>query len=161
MLLETKPVIEKINSAGIKPQIIRQGEVESLKAFGWDVKFMARSKDTGGTFAAFVWSLKPGEGPRPHWHAVQDEYFYVLSGTYHLVLGDEECELHPGDLAFVPRGFVHTFKNSSHSVGQLLEWSIPGVNEDWFTEISKVQASGQATSEDLARISAAHATHFV
>ena len=150
MLIETKPVTGKVNSAGIKPQVIKPSEAESAKAFGWDVKMMATSQETGGTFAAFVWSLKPGEGPRPHWHAMQDEYFYVLSGTYSLVLGGEECELHPGELAFVPRGFVHTFKNSSQSVGQLLEWSIPGINGDWFTAISQAQASGQATPELIA-----------
>ena len=161
MLLEIKPVTGNLNSAGVKPRVTRPSEVETAAAFGWDVKFMAQSKDTGGTFAAFVWSLKPGEGPRSHWHAMQDEYFYVLSGTYQLKIGSEEYELNPGDLGFVPRGFVHTFKNSSQSVGQLLEWSIPGVNEDWFRAISKIQAGGQATPEEIVQISEAHLTHFV
>jgi hypothetical protein len=42
-----------------------------------------------------------------------------------------------------------------------LEWSIPGINGDWFTAISEAQASGQATPELIAQISEAHATHFV
>ena len=161
MFIETEPVLGNHNSAGIKPKISRPSEVPTATAFGWDVKFMAQSQDTNGGFAAFVWSLKPGEGPRPHWHAVQDEYFYVLSGTYHFKIGDEEYELNQGDLGFVLRGFIHTFKNSGQTLGQLLEWSIPGVNEEWFKAISKIQASGKATPELIAQTSEAYATRFV
>src|SRR5262245_63250643 len=42
-----------------------------------------------------------------HYHARTDEIYYVISGQGTMVLDDEEMELHPGVVVYVPRGVKH------------------------------------------------------
>jgi mannose-6-phosphate isomerase-like protein (cupin superfamily) len=42
-----------------------------------------------------------------HYHERTDEFYYVLSGHGSMVLDDEEIELHPGVVVYVPRGVKH------------------------------------------------------
>src|SRR5437773_6493723 len=42
-----------------------------------------------------------------HYHERTDEFYYVISGQGSMVLDDEEIELHPGVVVYVPRGVKH------------------------------------------------------
>jgi mannose-6-phosphate isomerase-like protein (cupin superfamily) len=42
-----------------------------------------------------------------HFHAKTDEFYYVIQGTGKMVLDDEQIELHPGVVVYVPRGVKH------------------------------------------------------
>lgn len=42
-----------------------------------------------------------------HYHAHTDEFYYVISGSGTMVLDDEQIELHPGVVVYVPRGVKH------------------------------------------------------
>jgi mannose-6-phosphate isomerase-like protein (cupin superfamily) len=42
-----------------------------------------------------------------HFHARTDEFYYVIAGTGSMVLDDEEVELHPGVVVYIPRGVKH------------------------------------------------------
>jgi mannose-6-phosphate isomerase-like protein (cupin superfamily) len=42
-----------------------------------------------------------------HYHAQTDEFYYVISGNGTMVLDDEQIELHPGVVVYVPRGMKH------------------------------------------------------
>ena len=42
-----------------------------------------------------------------HYHERTDEFYYVIDGTGTMVLEDEEIELHPGVIVYVPRGVRH------------------------------------------------------
>jgi mannose-6-phosphate isomerase-like protein (cupin superfamily) len=42
-----------------------------------------------------------------HFHAQTDEFYYVIDGRGTMVLDDEEIELHPGVVVYVPRGVKH------------------------------------------------------
>ncbi len=42
-----------------------------------------------------------------HYHQRTDEFYYVISGTGMMRLDDEEIELHPGVVVYVPRGVKH------------------------------------------------------
>ncbi|RJP78063.1 MAG: cupin domain-containing protein [Candidatus Zixiibacteriota bacterium] len=43
-----------------------------------------------------------------HYHVAHDEIVYVIQGSGTLTAGDETRPLRPGDLAFLPRGTVHS-----------------------------------------------------
>lgn len=47
------------------------------------------------------------DGAKLHYHAVTDEIYYVIDGRGTMVLDDEEIELHPGVVVYVPRGVKH------------------------------------------------------
>ena len=42
-----------------------------------------------------------------HYHERTDEFYYVIAGSGTMVLDDEEIELHPGLVVYVPRGVRH------------------------------------------------------
>jgi mannose-6-phosphate isomerase-like protein (cupin superfamily) len=42
-----------------------------------------------------------------HFHARTDEFYYVIAGNGSMVLDDEEVELHPGVVVYIPRGVKH------------------------------------------------------
>jgi mannose-6-phosphate isomerase-like protein (cupin superfamily) len=42
-----------------------------------------------------------------HYHERTDEFYYVIEGRGTMVLDDEEIELHPGVVVYVPRGVKH------------------------------------------------------
>ena len=44
---------------------------------------------------------------RLHYHERTDEFYYVIDGRGTLTLDDEEVELHPGVVVYIPRGVRH------------------------------------------------------
>jgi mannose-6-phosphate isomerase-like protein (cupin superfamily) len=42
-----------------------------------------------------------------HYHKNTDEFYYVIDGRGTMVLDDDEIELHPGVVVYVPRGVSH------------------------------------------------------
>jgi mannose-6-phosphate isomerase-like protein (cupin superfamily) len=85
------------------------------------------------------WWLEPGtDGPGLHHHD-EDDIFYVLAGTMHVVVGDEEFDATPGTFVRVPGGVHHTFSNPGTERAGMLNVSSPGGFEadmppiaDWF-----------------------------
>jgi len=70
-----------------------------------------------GSFVIAEWS-DPGGLPGPprliaprHLHHDDDEAWYVLEGTLHVQIGEDDVEVRAGAAAFVPRGTPHTYWN--------------------------------------------------
>jgi len=42
-----------------------------------------------------------------HYHERTDEFYYVIAGQGRMRLDDDEIELHPGVLVYIPRGVKH------------------------------------------------------
>jgi quercetin dioxygenase-like cupin family protein len=51
-------------------------------------------------------AIQAGNVPK-HTHMGSDEIQYVISGTGKFWLGNEQHEIHPGDLIIIPKGTVH------------------------------------------------------
>ena len=43
----------------------------------------------------------------------QDEFIYMLEGTFDLQLGQEKVQARPGDLVRMPRGIPHAYYNNT------------------------------------------------
>jgi mannose-6-phosphate isomerase-like protein (cupin superfamily) len=63
-----------------------------------------------GVSLIFV-NAEPGRGASLHKHEY-DEIFIVLEGEASVLGGDEELDLHGGDIVIVPAGEAHGFVNS-------------------------------------------------
>ncbi len=50
-----------------------------------------------------------------HTHPNAEEVLYVIKGNGIAISGDEEFEIGPGDVIFVPKGDRHFFKNTNDS----------------------------------------------
>ena len=73
----------------LQPRITTFDEAEEIKPFGTPARIMLRTEDTGGAFSALLVMHAPGDGPPPHRHAGQAEYFFVVEGTYEMTVGGE------------------------------------------------------------------------
>ncbi len=106
------------DSAALEPKITTFEEAEEIKPFGTPARIMLRTEETGGAFSALLVMHGPGEGPPPHSHAGQAEYFFVVEGTYEMTVAGETRIIGPGTMVFCPPNTVHTFKNIGDQHGQ-------------------------------------------
>ncbi len=110
------------------------GAGETLWVLGLFVTLKAKGDGDKMTF--FEVTSPPGGGPPPNIHYQQEEAFYVLEGTFSLLIGDETVTGGPGSFVLIPRGTVHTFKNTGDSTGKvLLTNTLPGAHERFFREV--------------------------
>ncbi len=116
--------------------VIRIGQLE--------VQFRLDASQTGGAFTMFEFRVPvAARVPVPHLHEAFDETVYGLEGVNTFTVSDEQVELGPGDVLFIPRGAVHHFinKGSFDAVG--LSVITPGVlGPAYFQEVAAVVNAG-------------------
>lgn len=76
-------------------------------AFGPNVTSSVGSKVPGKRMIVGLARKASGTGSKPHKHNVE-QFNYMLQGTAHAVIGDEEKNVGPGDLVYIPADLVHT-----------------------------------------------------
>jgi quercetin dioxygenase-like cupin family protein len=148
------------------PKIVTIDEGEEVTPFGIRMRVMLSKEETGGTFSALVCHHQPGEGPPPHYHTEQDEYFYVLTGAYEMTLAGETQICGPGTMVYIPRGTVHSFRNNGDEAASHLDWTLPGGQETYFREITEATRDagesgfGEEVMAKIGEINRRHDTHF-
>ena len=68
----------------------------------------------------------PGTFVPPHIHPTQEEFIYVLEGTFDLQLGTARVQAKVGDLVQMPRGVPHAYYNNQAVPARALFWVSPG-----------------------------------
>jgi quercetin dioxygenase-like cupin family protein len=100
----------------------------------------AGGADTGGSIAVLEATSAPGFVAPPHVHHDTDELFYVLDGTFEILVGDTVHRAPPGAFVFVPRGTVHSPRVAGDRPGRVLVAMVPGGAERAFDEFAEVAA---------------------
>lgn len=70
--------------------------------------------------------LPPGGRTTPHYHPQTEEIYYILEGTARMTIGEETCEVEPGDAIAIPPGAVHTITNDGEVTLKFLCCCAPG-----------------------------------
>jgi len=83
------------------------------------LRILLTGEDTDGAQEVFEDIVQPGVGPGRHIHHDQDETFFFLEGDFIVEIDGVVHEMSPGDVAFIPRGSVHAFKNVGSAEGRL------------------------------------------
>ena len=126
----THPIVP--TGYGIAPdegeRIWISGDVMTLKATG---------TSTGGSLTVLENLTTPGGGPPPHIHVREDEFWYVVDGTFEIHVGDDVHALGPGGFAFAPHGTVHHFRNTADTPSRILIGFAPGGIEGFFREAGR------------------------
>src|SRR5215216_3582856 len=78
------------------------------------------SEQSDGAVAVIEMTLSAASGGPPLHHHDFDEAFYVLEGELAVQVGDEVSTATAGELAFAPRGVVHTLANPSDAPARYL-----------------------------------------
>jgi mannose-6-phosphate isomerase-like protein (cupin superfamily) len=98
---------------------------------------------SSGAYRVIVGAIPSGdEGPPLHFHTQTDEAFYVAEGELTVVFPEREVVATPGTLVFIPRGVVHTARNSGSGPMRGLILISPGEAEHIFES-----PEGDSTSE--------------
>lgn len=120
------------------------------------LRFKATSAETGGGMTALDTLVAPGEeGPPLHVHPEQDEFIYVLDGTFTVKLGDDLIDAKPGSFVFIPRGTPHTWKNPKDVPASFFAGFTPAAPafEEWFMRYADL-AEDERGPEAFARLAA-------
>ena len=144
----------------LQATIVRPEQALPIKAFGLDLKILLTTEATGGAISVLIGWHKPGEGPPDHVHFNQEEMFFIVEGTYEQTVGSKTSTVGPGTLVFIPRNVVHRFKNIGDTTARMLDWSLPGGQDHYFTATSELDAGGGFTGEEVMEISKKFDTNF-
>jgi quercetin dioxygenase-like cupin family protein len=121
---------------------VAAGEGERIWIVGDTMTLKATGETTGGSLVLLENLTTPGGGPPPHTHETEDEFWYVIDGTFEVMIDEEVHILGPGGFAFAPAGAVHNFRNIADTPSRVLVGFTPGGIEGFF------RASGQPATDD-------------
>jgi quercetin dioxygenase-like cupin family protein len=96
---------------------LEPGEGDAFSAVGDVYRNLASSRQTGGVYTLHEIRVAPNNGPPPHIHPREDEFFFVLEGEVEFQIGDETITARPGTFIQGPRGIAHSFKNTNATAG--------------------------------------------
>ncbi len=99
-----------------------------------EVRFLITGEQTGGAFFIAEVSVAPGGGNPPHIHSREEETFYIQEGTLTIQIGEKTVTASAGDVACLPRGIAHCFRNNGNVEVKALVIAVPGGVEKFFAE---------------------------
>ena len=114
------------------------------------VRILLTGRQTGDAVEVFEDIVPPSMGPPRHIHLNQDETFFFLDGNFEVEVGGKRMRMAAGDVAFIPRGTVHAFKNTGETPGRLRYLFSPAIRmADMFREFHRVMTSGGALGGEV------------
>jgi len=126
------------------------------------LSILLSGSQTDGALSVFEDTVEPGVGPGRHIHRGEDETFFVLEGHFDVEIAGVRHHADPGDLAFVPRGTIHAFRNVGATPGKLRYAFTPsGEVEAMFRAMFAAADGSVPSTEDMARIAMQHGQEFV
>jgi quercetin dioxygenase-like cupin family protein len=99
----------------------------------------------------------PGTFVPPHIHPTQDEFIYLIEGTFDLYLDGKWTKAGTGDLVCMPMGLPHGYYNRSDKTTRALFWVTPARKlKDLFDQLHDL-----TDPAEVVRRSAAHEVDFL
>lgn len=112
--------------------------------------------------SSFSWhaTLHPGSFVPPHIHPTQDEFLYILDGTFDFLLDGQPAQASPGDLVRLPMGIPHGIFNKAGRDIKCLFWVSPSRSLfDLFWALHNLGPNPNPA--DVVAISAKHEVDFL
>ena len=100
------------------------------------------SSETNGSFCVCEMSTNPGEGVSLHVHDRDEEFYYILEGTYEIRAGDECFAATAGAIVVIPPNVAHEFQNVGAVLARALMIFRPGGFDEMLFEIRRAAAAG-------------------
>jgi quercetin dioxygenase-like cupin family protein len=137
--------------------VLAAGEGKAYWVVGDLYTILASGEDTGGAYALIHAVVPPGGGPPPHVHRREDEAFYVLEGELAFQADGRNFPATSGAWVTLPRGSLHTFKNSGTTTARMLIVVTPAGLDRFFAEVGTAAADRSAppspvTDADIDRL---------
>jgi quercetin dioxygenase-like cupin family protein len=133
----------------MRPFVLGPGEGTRVpNPVGGDLVFKLEGSQCEDATTVLETEAAAGEGPPLHLHAAQDEWLYVLDGSFRVRLGDDVASAETGTFVFIPREVPHTWQNVGERSGSLLGAFVPPALEDFFRRFAALP-EGQATADSF------------
>jgi quercetin dioxygenase-like cupin family protein len=98
----------QLHVSEVEPASVKEDE-------GWrnmDIRFLVTSENAGSTDVCWWRTVfPPGAAHERHYHPNAEEVLYVLRGRGAAGTGNEEREVVPGTVQYIPAGVVHWLRN--------------------------------------------------
>jgi quercetin dioxygenase-like cupin family protein len=120
----------------LRPFFVPRGEAPQYSFSGLLCRPLISGGDSSGAFTLVEMRIQPGRGAPPHISAPEDKGFYVVAGTFSVLVGEETRAARAGDAFFVPRGTIHSFTNVGQAEGTVLLAAAPAGHERFFRDLS-------------------------
>jgi quercetin dioxygenase-like cupin family protein len=132
--------------------------IETIRLSGLELRFLQTKEGTAGGLDAFEMVVQPkARMPVPHYHESWDELVYGLSGVLEFRVGDRDVPIGPGQSAFIRRGVVHGFRNSTSEPATCLNVLTPGVlGPGYFRELAALASAGAPDPTRIAEVMRRH-----
>lgn len=153
----------------LTPKIVRESEIESnatnIEAPRNNeqiIKILLSAEDTAGDFSMFIDVFTKEDSVVPlHHHNWHDEAFYVVSGSFEVLLGSEDAKeiAGAGTAVFVPRGIVHGFKSLEANSKFLIVYT-PGGWEHGYREGLELTPEQREDKEFMKQFREKHDNHY-
>lgn len=147
----------------MKPTHTKYSEAETMEFPGvLTLRVLLVGSQTNGQLAVFEDIVEPGVGAPRHIHHEQDETFFFLEGKFDVEIGGVLHHMGPGDVAVVPKGTIHAFKNVGNTKGVLRYAFSPAQNiEEMFRAFYNASLDGGLSDDDMAAIALKHGQEIV
>lgn len=131
-------------------------------ARGVEMRVLVPAAATGGSFFVVEETTQPGMGPPLHVHRWQTELFRFLEGRYALEVDGRRCEVGAGDVAVVPPGARHAFRNIGAAPARLMFMLTPALSgEAFLRDLGSLAGAGPPDPAHLAAYAVPLGTEFV
>jgi mannose-6-phosphate isomerase-like protein (cupin superfamily) len=142
--------------------VVGQDEGHTVFLGGIGVVFKLFGEDTHGALSIVEHPVQPGTLVPPHLHEREDEFSYVLEGTFGVKVAEEEFDVPAGCYVLKPRGIPHTFWNVGPGVARLIEIISPPGFDKYFEEMAKLfpKAGGGPDFEKVEKLAESYGLSF-
>jgi len=115
------------------------------------LQFKLTASETGDALFVIENSFTRKGGPPRHLHQEQDEFFYVVQGSFAFEIGDQRFRLEPGDSGARSPTRAPCLACTSETGGRILIAFAPaGRMEAFFREVTRADADAAAGSRLVA-----------
>ena len=110
-----------------KNEIIHRGSglPEALQAFGPYQIEPLLSEEEESQATAYRVRVEPAQHTATSYHAIAEEFYYILSGHGTAILDGRHFPLQPGDFLRLPPGTQHAFRTGNEPL-EMLDIHVPG-----------------------------------
>jgi mannose-6-phosphate isomerase-like protein (cupin superfamily) len=118
------------------------------------------SRQTNGAYCVCEMTTMPGSGVSLHVHDRDEEFYYILEGSYEMQAGEERFTAEAGSMVLIPRNVPHQFHNVSGVPARALMIFRPGGFDELDAEIREAAAAGTLNAKERNAILAKWGVHF-
>jgi mannose-6-phosphate isomerase-like protein (cupin superfamily) len=117
--------------------LIREQDGHSVNVLGDSVTIKLPSEASTHGMAVVAVTVPPGSFLPPVAHKAEEEVYFVLEGRLAMHLDGEEVVLGKWDMAHVPPGVFHGYRNDTDQPVRFLSWTVGGPTDRFFVEMSR------------------------